>query len=114
MALPTVDVFVEGRLTKALVDTGCSKTIVTSRLTGFGGGRSSVVAVDGSRVHCLGQAMVSLVVVGKTLRVGCIVTERLLDDVDMILGMDVIERLGGVIVRGRKVRFFCGTEKMTA
>ena len=106
-----MDVILEGRLTKALVDTGCSKTIVTSRLAGFGGSRSSVIAVDGSRVQCLGQATVSLVVVGEILRVSCIVAKRLLDEVDVILGMDVIERLGGVTVRGGKVRFFCGAGK---
>ena len=44
-------------------------------------------------------------VAGTVLSIGCVVTDRLLGGVDVILGIDVISTLGGVIVKDGKATF---------
>ena len=104
-ALPTVDVVVAGRRVTALLDTGCSKSIVASWLSGYCRGQCNVIAVDGSRVRCRGETKLVISVMGTKLYVECIVAEQLLNQVEMILGMDIINMLGGVTVKEGKVQF---------
>ena len=68
-----IDVIVAGRHVKALVGTGCSKTI------GHFASWLSVVDVDESRIHCI------------NLCVECIVARHSMEEVVMNLGMAVIE-----------------------
>ena len=58
-----------------------------------------MIAVDDSRVHCLGEAHVPIAIEGTVLWMSCIVAERLLDGVEAILGMDIVARLGGMMVK---------------
>lgn len=107
-ALPTVNISVGGRGVNALVDTGCSRTIVAPHLSeGSRGSKCDVVAVDGSRVRCLGESTVSAVVAGVPVRMNCIVAARLVEGVDVILGMDIINELGGMSVYNGRVEFGC-------
>lgn len=107
-ALPTVNITVRDRRVNALVDTGCSRTIVAPYLSeGSRGSKCDVVAVDGSRVRCLGESVVSAIVAGVPVRMDCIVAARLVEGVDVILGMDVINELGGVSVHNGHVEFRC-------
>ena len=107
-ALPTVNISVGGRGVSALVDTGCSRTIVAPHLSeGSRGSKCDVVAVDGSRVRCLGESTVSAVVAGVPVRMDCIVAARLVEGVDVILGMDIINELGGMSVYNGCVEFGC-------
>lgn len=46
-SLPIMEVLVGERSTKALVDTGCMTTLVTSRLLDTWGGKNSMLMVDG-------------------------------------------------------------------
>jgi len=73
---------------------------------------SSVITVDGSRVHCLSETVVPVAIEGTVLWISCIVAERLQGDVEVILGMDIIARFDGVVVRADRVTFFkdAGTE----
>ena len=57
-----------------------------------------MIAVDGSRVHCLGEGRVPIAIEGTVLWMSCIVAEQLLDGVEAILGMDIVARLGSVMV----------------
>jgi ribonuclease HI len=90
---------------RALVDTGCSKSIVVPRLSGDCYGDRIVIAVDGSRVHCRGESIIPITIEGCTLTVSCVVADRLLKGVEAILGMDVITALGGVFVGADRVDF---------
>ena len=54
-----------------------------------------LLAVDGSLVAC-GSAVVRMVVDGRPIDVQCLVVETLVAQFDLILGMDVIRRLGGL------------------
>ena len=103
--MPIVNVDIFGQVVKALVDTGCSKTIVSRTVVDRVEGEGSVVRFDGSEVQCKGSAGVSLVVSNVRVDLVVLVVDRLVDGVDMILGMDVIEKLDGVFVGKVKIVF---------
>ena len=105
-ALPLVDVLVHGQHFKALVDTGCSMAILTPKAcTSWVNCHHCVVAVDGSQIPCVGKAMVPLSIDGNVIEVNCLVAKRLFGNIDVVVGMDVIRRLGGVVVTGDNVAF---------
>ena len=101
-ALPTVPVtvFDSSVPVYALVDTGCTQSLISSSSmrdissapTTPGG---KLITVDGSPVKC-GKALVRMKVEGKPISVQCLVMETLVTRFDLILGMDVVKRLGGL------------------
>ena len=99
-------VLVNGVKVRALVDTGCTQTIVSkslvSEVTACSG---NVMTVNGVEVKC-GISTAVLTVCGRELRVQCLVLDSLLTYFDLVLGMDVVERLGGVNVACGKVFFW--------
>ena len=76
---------------QALVDSGCSTTVVATRLIGEWEGKSSLVAFDGREVECRGMGWVQLRVDGVPLSARVIVADSILNGIGMVLGMDVIE-----------------------
>ena len=84
---------------RALVDTGCSTTVLASRLVPKCEEKeSSLMAVDGREIVCEGEGNVELTVQGIHLSVKAIILGRLVDGVDVVLGMDAINQLGGVVI----------------
>jgi len=64
------------------------------------------VAFNGSRVRCRGRKELSVDVRGVSVSVDAIVSDSILSDIDLVLGMDAITKLGGVsITCGNKVEF---------
>ena len=61
-ALPIIEVLVGGggRAVRALVDTGCTTTMVRSSLVGERVGESWMSALDGRKVRCGGERPVNL------------------------------------------------------
>lgn len=51
---PIIDILVEGRRVKDLVNTGCSTTLIFSNLVDRWNGRNNIKAVDGREVRCRG------------------------------------------------------------
>ena len=97
-ALPFIHVYIGDCRLRALVDTGCSRTVLApwvSRPQRFGG---SVVTVDDKELQCVGEVMVSMKVGDVTVAVDCLVLGKILKDTDVVLGMDMICRLGGVTI----------------
>ena len=90
---------------RALVDTGCTTTMVRSSLVGDRVGESWMSAFDGRKVRCGGERPVNLEVVGTPVVVSAVAIEHLVGDLDVILGMDVIEQLGSVTIRSNGVDF---------
>ena len=101
---------------KALVDTGCTQSILSKRLldrvtvsrekagrTERGAGaptkQERIAMVDGSEVSC-SVAEVMLAFDRHSLMVRCLVLENLLPDFELILGMDVIGKVGGLSLGG--------------
>ena len=83
-----------GRAVRALVDTGCMTTMVRTSLVGDRVGESWMSAFDGRKVRCGGERLVNLEVVGTPVEVSAVAIEHLVGDLDVVLGMDVIEQLG--------------------
>ena len=52
-------------------------------------------AFDGRKVRCGGERPVNLEVGGTPVEVSAVAIEHLVGDLDVVLGMDVIEQLGG-------------------
>ena len=82
----------------ALVDTGCTTTMVKTHLVAGWNGNGRVVAFDGRNVKCCGTSNVQLELEGRQLNVEAIVNDHLVPGVEAIIGMDVIWQLGGVTV----------------
>ena len=98
---------VNGQSVRALIDTGCSWSIVAPWVVSVrGGGRpSSIIAVDGGMVETLGEAEVRLEVSDVAVTLECLVVRKLIKGVDVILGMDLIGKFGGVTISMDEVRF---------
>ena len=62
------------------------------------GEESKLVAVDGREIICEGERNVELTVQGTQLGIKAIVLRRLIDGIDVVLGMDVISQMGGVVI----------------
>ena len=103
--LPVISVGLGGKEVRALVDTGCTGVVVREQLAGRVEGTSRMTAFDGRVVECRGTSWVDLTVVGAPVRVFATVVDSIVDGVDVVLGMDVINRLGGVTIRGGRVEF---------
>ena len=97
---------VRGSCRKGLVDTGCTTTLVHSRIVkDYVGNVNYVTAFDGSAVRCTGNFNLVMVVSGVPIEINAIVVDNMMEGVDIILGLDAITRLGGVTVSGRQVTF---------
>ncbi|KAF2349269.1 Reverse transcriptase RNA-dependent DNA polymerase, partial [Trinorchestia longiramus] len=104
--LPIVEVSMSKELAMALVDTGCTMTVVHSRYVAQFDGEASISAFDGQKVECKVVNRVKIVVKGRMPVVTkALVSDRLVDGVDVVLGTDVIDRLGGVTVKRGRVEF---------
>ena len=102
-ALPTVSVSLNGHPIEALIDTGCTQTIVSHRLIRdplpFAG---SIIAVNGDRMECK-QVGIQISLEGHVVNVNALVLEKLLPQFELILGMDVIRQVNGITFRDGEV-----------
>lgn len=108
---------VKGVEVRALVDTGCLNTVVSSKIVGNCPGENYMIAFDGSRVKCQGSQQLIINVNGVLVSVNAVVSDSLLSDIGVVLGMDVITFLGGVLVNNGTVEFglsrCCAVQKET-
>lgn len=100
-----VEVLVTERSTRVLVDTGCTTTFVTSRKVATWGGKSSGRTIDGREVQCEGTGMIGLAMCGVQLRVKMIVMTSILEGADVVMGIDVIRKLGDILISKETVEF---------
>ena len=89
----------------ALVDTGCTTTLINSRLMSGCGRCGTVKAVDGRDLKCKGARQVEIKVCGVRVKVEAILMNRIIDGIDVIIGMDVINVMGGVTIKKAEVKF---------
>ena len=90
-----------------MVDTGCSNSVLSPNVCkSWKKSKQYVVTVDGSQIPCVGKVTVPLSIDSCTIRVNCLVANSIFGGIDVVVGMDVINRLGGVIVTGDRVVFF--------
>ena len=111
--VPVIDVVVDGKPARALVDTGCTLTMVgADRARGARRGSTAVLAFDGREVMCLGYSKIHLEVGGERVVQDVRVVDQLVGGLDVVIGMDIIDKLGGVTVAEEKVKF--GARKVCA
>ena len=105
--LPIVNVVVSGKSVCGLVDTGCTMSIVRVGL--LDGSEleeeSKITAFDGTEVKCKGTIDTTILVNNIMVPTKMIVTDNIIDGIDVIIGMDAIEYMGGVWVDGKEVTF---------
>ena len=103
--IPVIRVHSKGRRLCALVDTGCSNTMIRSRYVDVWNGEVQTKAVDGRTVKCKGTAPVELEIAGEYVEAQATVVDDIVGSIDVVIGMDVIEKLGGVTVGDKTVQF---------
>ena len=84
-----------------LVDSACSKSIISKKLVrNFNVCKINkrVQMMDGSLSKCTKSCWSQIEVSSKTIVVDCLVMD-ILPKIDMLLGMDAIELLGGVVIK---------------
>ena len=103
------EVTVNGANLAALVDSGCTRTLVhESVCRRWRGGAVRVVTVSGEQLECAGTSDVSIAVSSCAVEVSALVVRERPLGFGVILGMDAIQALGGVTVRSPcEVRFAC-------
>ena len=104
LAHVTTSVTLFGRRRRALVDSGCSQTIVLCSLVRSSASTKEILSIDGRRVLA-GESKCKLEVHCCQLEVCCLTLPRLPAGIEVVIGMDVIEWLGGVTIGDKEVRF---------
>ena len=103
--VPIIEVTVNGKAARALVDTGCTSTMVNERFVDCIQGKRVMAAFDGREVVCKGLAKVDMLVSSKKISQEVTVVDSIVGEIDVVLGMDTISRLGGVKVEEKQVQF---------
>lgn len=100
--LPFVYVDIMNVRYKALVDTGCSRTIVSRKVSPLAEESTceNVTMMDGSIVPCYTKQTIELSIKNMKIQVACLVMD-VLNDYELLLGMDAIKELGGVTIDER-------------
>ena len=90
---------------RALVNIGCSVVVIWACMDAHPEGVSYGTALDGGEVEYRGLCMVDLEATGIPVRVRAVVIGSLVEGVDVVLGMELINQLGGITICHNKVRF---------
>ncbi|KAK7067346.1 hypothetical protein SK128_010310 [Halocaridina rubra] len=88
--LPVGTVKVEDKEAQALVDSGCFATILASLLVKSLIGTCAIMIFDDRKVDCKGVSEVELLVGEKQVKVNAIVADKIIEGIDVVMGMDVI------------------------
>lgn len=106
--LPIVIANVNGKQCKCLVDTGCTHSIISYQLINLlsvCGTFQRIQMLNGSKADVSMMSSITLEVENLSVNLDCLVME-ILSGVDLILGLDAINKLGGVtIVPGNNIHF---------
>lgn len=115
-----VEVLIRGIKGKALVDSGCQKSVVSTwycRRLGLTprGPRRNICMLNGETTSCAGEVWLKPEVEGQAVELCCIVADELVCGAQMILGLDCITRLGGMCIdKSRRVCFGVKSEPITS
>lgn len=95
--LPVIEVGLGDKCLRALVDTGCTTTIVHSKYVTDIYGDACIKTFDDSMVKCKSVENLEVVVGGTCINVErALVVDKLVRGVDFVIGVDIINKLGGV------------------
>ena len=106
MKSPIISVTINNSLRRALVDTGCTTTIVHSSVAEECKNIPSYVAAfDGSIVERKRRGGLEIEVGDKVIVVDAIVVDKTVEGVDIVMGIDAINQLGGVTLGNGIIKF---------
>ena len=95
--LPVLDVILNGRKATALIDTGCSRSIVAA-----GKARKEqwveeerIIMLSREEIWCFRSNRVSVEVIDKKLDIDCLVA-NIVPGFDILLGTDAVDQLGAI------------------
>ena len=100
-------VIVNNKSVTALIDSGCSKTVVLKGLIKgnlLQSNEQRIVLANGDDI-CVGISDVELTIDNRTMKVECSVMKYLPYDLGILIGMDVISELGGVKINKGVIEF---------
>ena len=89
----------------ALVDTGCTRTIVSQTIVDGEGRGVEITLMDGRAVRSAGEARVAIEIDREEFLVECVVMSRVVPGFDVILGIDVLKQFKSVTFEGTNVVF---------
>ena len=97
---------VNGKECKGLIDTGCSRTIVSPKVNVrpesiVAHSRGEILSFNGQAVPHDGEAVVAIEMAGRKVMVRAIMCARVLEGTDVIVGMDVLSQYVVTINRGQ-------------
>ena len=97
---------VNGKECKGLIDTGCSRTVVSPKINVkpeaiVAHSRGEILSFDGQAVPHDGEADVAIEMAGRKVIVRAIMCARVLEGTDVIVGMDVLSQYVVTIDRGQ-------------
>jgi len=98
--VPEMYIWVMGMKVKAMVDTGCSRTVLSDeigKVEAAEGGSFKVIMMNGEIESVQESKDVPLVIDGRSVTMNCLVG-KVLDPYKVLLGMDAIGRMGGVSI----------------
>lgn len=104
-ALPRLAVVVNGQRAMALIDTGCTTTLLARNVAKSWSGACTIKTVDGRDAKCLGETTAEVTVQGVIIMLRALVLDHLVGGVDVVLGMKAINQLGGATLREGQVTF---------
>ncbi|MEM7283949.1 MAG: retropepsin-like aspartic protease [Pseudomonadota bacterium] len=94
------DVLVNQQSWRALIDTGCTTTLVTPRVTKghvvLPGGTHRIKMMDGTSVGVLGCVTMPITIDQRQRRISCQVVREMLSGIDVIIGLNAITLFGGM------------------
>ena len=102
--MPTLQVGVGGSHYEALVDSGCTVTVVSRQVARIAGLKvkrvsTSLKMLDGRTAKVLGEGSTNIALAtGSRVSVNCLVVDQLVLGYPVVLGMDFISRVGGVVI----------------
>jgi ribonuclease HI len=99
-AQPSISALVNNVKVKALVDSGCTRSILSpsvARRCCIKPTKCNIVMMNGEHTKSYGTSSVHVSIGGESIVLSCLVTD-ILKEYDMLLGMDAITALGGVLI----------------
>ena len=105
-ALPVIEAHLNGRRIRALIDSGSTSSIVNAKFAeDVYSSDSQIMNVNGQSITCDGGSTMKLNIAGVDMVHSFLVMRDFVRGVDVIIGLDVIRRLGGVIIKDGSVEF---------
>ena len=88
--LPIIEVVMNSKKLRALVDSGCTTTLVTPEITDDWNDKSRITVLDDRDVDCKGISLMKLVVSGMKLNINAVVMHRMVEGIEKWIDLGVL------------------------